>query len=214
MAKIRLVVGLAGTLIGGTIGLGIGGPEAPASAASLSATSTSAATVSAATVSVASVTSRAGVAPAGVAPVRQAALSALSAGSKGSKPLPPSARPGAGRPAAHPKRFVLMSCAGTAAVRPATFALSCGDSADMLIRLHWRNWRRGQAAGNGIQRVNACRPNCAHGTYTRYRVTVLLAGGARVAGHPREIRYTQITLRYIGKRPAGVGRQVTGSLLP
>jgi hypothetical protein len=107
-----------------------------------------------------------------------------------------------------------MDCANDPVARPKTFVLSCGDGSDRLVRLHWHHWRRGQALGHGIQSVNSCTPDCVHGSYTRYRVTVTLTGAAPVAYHPRDSRYTQITLRYHGKHPAGVGWQVTGTLWP
>lgn len=112
------------------------------------------------------------------------------------------------------RRPVVLNCTGAPAVRPRNFDLSCGDGADALARLHWRSWRANRAVARGIQEVNSCAPDCAHGRYARYAVTVILSGSARVAGHPRDRRYTLITLRYLGKRPSGVGPVVSGDLWP
>lgn len=111
-------------------------------------------------------------------------------------------------------RLVLITCSGRPANRPRSFGLSCGDDADSLARLHWSSWNPGRAVAQGTQRIDSCLPNCARGTSTRYRVTVILSGSERVARHARERRYAKITLRYHDRHPAGVAPRVTGNLWP
>lgn len=111
-------------------------------------------------------------------------------------------------------RLVLVTCTGRAVERPRTFSLSCGNDADSLRGMRWSAWGPGRAVARGTQRIDSCLPRCARGRTASYPVAVLLSGSERMARHPRERRYTTITLRYLGKHPAGVGRQVTGALWP
>jgi hypothetical protein len=55
----------------------------------------------------------------------------------------------------------LLSCAGTALVRPsATVVLSCADGNSELKATHWRSWGAREAVGSTDFGVNLCTPTC------------------------------------------------------
>jgi hypothetical protein len=55
----------------------------------------------------------------------------------------------------------LLSCAGTALVRPSsTVVLSCADGNTELKATHWRSWGTHVAVGSTDFGVNLCTPTC------------------------------------------------------
>jgi hypothetical protein len=58
------------------------------------------------------------------------------------------------------------------------------------------------AAATGVQYVNSCEPNCAHGTWSHRTVDLIFWRSVPVKGHPGERGYTQMTVLYPGY-PAG-----------
>jgi hypothetical protein len=98
-------------------------------------------------------------------------------------------------------RTVAIDCQGKAVVRPRSYTLACADGNDYLSKLTWTSWTPKLASGYGTEQLNDCQPNCAEGRFHAYPVLTVFWGSAAVPGHPRERRYTEITLVYTGARP-------------
>jgi hypothetical protein len=98
---------------------------------------------------------------------------------------------------------VATDCPGQSPqVRPTSYLFACADGNDYLADLHWSSWAAGQAKAVAKQEVNDCTPFCYDGHFHSYPVSVTFWGSASVPGHPGEQRYTEVTLRYSGARPA------------
>ena len=98
---------------------------------------------------------------------------------------------------------VVFDCPGVPkpSVRPNAYILTCADDGDYFTGLHWTSWGPGLASATGTQRVNDCTPFCYDGHFHSYPVDLVFWGGAAVAGHPGEQRYTEATALYPGTRP-------------
>jgi hypothetical protein len=98
-------------------------------------------------------------------------------------------------------------CAGTsAAVRPPSILIACGDGNFRLAQLHWSRWTANSAAGNGIAHINDCKPNCTGGTFHWYRhVSVRLTRAKKCSDGHR--LFTRIVWTFLKRRPADVQKR-------
>jgi hypothetical protein len=106
-----------------------------------------------------------------------------------------------GASAATATRYVVLSCTDKAQVKPGTIYLACADDGLGLTRLHWTSWTPELASAYGTLWENDCKPNCAQGHIHYYPVVAVLWGGATVAGHRSERRYTEVTVSFTKHRP-------------
>jgi hypothetical protein len=112
----------------------------------------------------------------------------------------------AARPAAGAKaqtHIVALDCLGKPDVQPAGYVFACADGNDYLTKMTWTSWTLKLASGYGAEVINDCVPDCAAGHYISYPVLVVFWGQAAVSGQKCELRYTQYTVIYPGKRPPG-----------
>jgi hypothetical protein len=109
------------------------------------------------------------------------------------------ARPAAGATAK--TQIVALDCLGKPDVEPAAYVFACADGNDYLTKMTWTSWTLKLASGYGTEVINDCVPNCAAGHYISYPVLAVFWGHAAVSGQQCEVRYTQYTLIYPGKRP-------------
>lgn len=58
-------------------------------------------------------------------------------------------------------------------VRPSTLTMAA-DGNYTITGLHWAGWGSATARAHGINHVNNCVPNCAHGHISKVRVSVRL----------------------------------------
>jgi hypothetical protein len=72
-------------------------------------------------------------------------------------------------------RVVVQTCTGKAAVRPATFTISCGDGNSYLTKLKWSAWGTSTARAAGVYTVNDCDPYCAAGKFVSSQAIVTLS---------------------------------------
>jgi hypothetical protein len=63
----------------------------------------------------------------------------------------------------------------TAAVRPSTIMLACGDGNAFLAHLSWLSWTATGATGAGLYTHNTCTPSCAAGTFVSVTARVQLS---------------------------------------
>ena len=96
----------------------------------------------------------------------------------------------------------VYDCSNQPQVRPGTFFLFC-DGSGAFTGLRWSTWNASTAAATGVQRVDNCEPNCAHGTWSHRTVDLILWRSLPVKGHPGERGYTQMTVLYPGARTPG-----------
>lgn len=102
---------------------------------------------------------------------------------------------------------LFYGCAGTsAAVRPPSILIACGDGNYVLATLRWSRWTATSAAGTAVAHINDCKPNCTAGTFHWYRhVTVSLTRARRCSDGRR--LFTRMTWTFHKRRPADVERQ-------
>lgn len=122
----------------------------------------------------------------------------------------PAALAASSAPAARPavSKVVIVTCAGTGAVRPVRYVIACGDGADFLKGLTWAYWNT-RAPGSGKDVINNCKPSCVAGTFHSYPVRVLLWRVRLWANHGGKRRFTRMTLTYLRTIPPGLHRTRT-----
>jgi hypothetical protein len=99
-------------------------------------------------------------------------------------------------------RYVVIACDGKARTEPASWTFACADYGVVLYNMHWTSWTSHLASGYGTVYENDNYPSHADGKVYKVPAIVTLWGSARVAGHPRDRTYTEMTLIFPGKRPA------------
>jgi hypothetical protein len=108
--------------------------------------------------------------------------------------------------------IAVYNCWNQPQVRPSTFILSCDGSA-AFTGLHWSTWNASMAAATGVQQVDNCEPNCAHGTWSHRTVDLIFWRSLPVKGHPGDRGFTQMTVLYPGAstpgHPASTGNTYT-----
>jgi hypothetical protein len=97
----------------------------------------------------------------------------------------------------------------TAASRPKTLTLACGDGDTALKAMRWSSFGGATAAGKGTYVTNTCEPNCAEGKIISFPVTVK-ASGAKKCKHGLRV-YGKLVLTFTGskKPPSGTERTWT-----
>jgi hypothetical protein len=91
----------------------------------------------------------------------------------------------------------------TAASRPKSLTLTCGDGNTVLKGLSWSTFGGSSARAKGTFVMNTCEPDCASGRDVSYPVTVQVTSprtckqGVRV--------YNKLTLRFTGRAPKSAG---------
>jgi hypothetical protein len=96
----------------------------------------------------------------------------------------------------------VYNCQNQPQVRPGTYFLLCDGSA-AFTGLHWSTWNASTAAATGVQWVNSCLPNCAHGTWSHRTVDLIFWRSLPVKGHHGERGYSQMTVLYPGAPTPG-----------
>lgn len=96
---------------------------------------------------------------------------------------------------------VLFDCLDKARVEPASIILTCADGNSYLAHLSWRSWTAQQAVATGVHELNDCTPYCAAGKFHPYPVVVTFWRSEPATGHTGERAFTEITVRYTGRRP-------------
>jgi hypothetical protein len=119
-------------------------------------------------------------------------LHATRQGPAHSGPGGPGGHGGPGGPGRHPRiRVVVLDCQGNPQIRPRRFIITCADANTSLAKLRWFTWGPTTALGRGVEWVNNCTPNCAHGRLLHRNVKVLFW---RVKPAPRhQFRFTRLT---------------------
>jgi hypothetical protein len=93
----------------------------------------------------------------------------------------------------------------SAASRPKTVVLTCGDANTALKGLAWSSFGGSTAQGKGTFVTNNCEPNCASGKNLSYPVKVKATGSVSCK-HGLRV-YAKLTLQFTGKAPGpGVPR--------
>jgi len=90
----------------------------------------------------------------------------------------------------------------TAASRPKSVTLTCGDGNTVLTKLTWSSFGGSTAAARGTFETNTCKPNCAAGKVLKYPVTIR-AGGSLTCKHGVRV-YAKLSIAFKGKVPAYV----------
>jgi hypothetical protein len=96
-------------------------------------------------------------------------------------------------------------CFGAAPqIRPTSILVACGDGNFFLTGIKWSNWSTTSAAAVATGHQNDCKPFCAGGHFSLYRVAVGLS-------RPRTCRngrseFTRFTYRFLSRKPPGVVR--------
>ncbi|NYD40056.1 hypothetical protein [Nocardioides panaciterrulae] len=83
--------------------------------------------------------------------------------------------------AASQPTYVAQYGVDTHAYRPSRLNPSV-DGSLYVTGMRWTTWDARRAVGKGVAHVNDCKPDCAHGHYARYRVTVHLAKPRELCG--------------------------------
>lgn len=82
---------------------------------------------------------------------------------------------GSGPGGPDPLRPVVAGCSLEPLYKPEKLILSCRSANFYLTGLRWLHWGAASAQSDlAIMHVNNCQPNCAGGTFNRYRVRVRL----------------------------------------
>ena len=95
----------------------------------------------------------------------------------------------------------VYDCSNQPQVRPSSFVYFC-DGSGAFTKLRWSTWNASAATATGVQYVDNCEPNCAHGTWSHQTVDLIFWRSEPVKGHPGERGYSQMTVLYPGK-PTG-----------
>jgi hypothetical protein len=96
---------------------------------------------------------------------------------------------------------VLLDCLRKPTVKPGAYIMACADGNAGLQGLHWTAWAAKQASGYGTFYENDCTPSCVAGHFHKYSALIMAWGSGTVAGHPADLRYTELTLIFPGTRP-------------
>lgn len=86
---------------------------------------------------------------------------------------------------------------------PASFTLTCAGANEALDALRWQRWGLARAVATGVIVTNSCKPTCATGSVQRFPVSVEASG---LVNGGRGRFYTKLSVRYLGKGPAGSQR--------
>jgi hypothetical protein len=105
---------------------------------------------------------------------------------------------------------VLLDCLGKPTVKPAAHIFACADGNAGLEKLTWTAWAAKEASGFGTFYENDCTPTCVGGHFHLYAALVMAWGSGSVAGHPNDLRYTELTLIFPGKTRPPVFTTVNG----
>ena len=62
----------------------------------------------------------------------------------------------------------VLTCAGKAVVKPASYGLACADANSYFVRIHWTSWSRTSARASATYVQNTCTPTCAEGHFVSY----------------------------------------------
>ena len=122
------------------------------------------------------------------------------AGVHSPRPVTPRAIGGAERPSPEPKSPQAPPCnpgQTGSGIEPALILIGCGTTADYVNQITWTAWKPSSATGTALHNLNDCRPDCAHGRHTSYRVEVTLDNPGLAAG--------SYTFRTIVLRPMSTG---------
>ena len=69
----------------------------------------------------------------------------------------------------------VLTCAGTAVLKPARYVLACADANTSFVDITWSSWGQTAATARGTFVQNNCAPTCAEGTFVRYPATLSLS---------------------------------------
>jgi hypothetical protein len=92
----------------------------------------------------------------------------------------------------------VYDCQNQPQVRPGTFYFFC-DGSGAFTGLRWSTWNASVATATGVQYVDNCEPNCAHGKWSHRTVDLIFWRSEPVKGHPGERGYSQMTVLYPGQ---------------
>jgi hypothetical protein len=89
----------------------------------------------------------------------------------------------------------LLSCAGTALLRPAaTVVLSCADGNSELKSTHWRSWGTREAVGSTDFGVNLCTPTCVASRMRFFAASTVTLSDPKRTG--KGLLFTKATISY------------------
>lgn len=106
---------------------------------------------------------------------RRSALALLGALGVAAVPLAGRARNAASTPAT----VRVLTCQGTAVVRPVRYVLSCAHANASFEKIRWTSWTAASATASAVYLHNTCTPSCARGPMVRSAVTLVLAAPKR-----------------------------------
>lgn len=87
-------------------------------------------------------------------------------------------------------------------IEPKSITLACGDANILLKHLGWDEWNTDKVKGRGELWVNDCDPNCAAGTFDKYKVKVRLLNPQSYECGGRELMmYRRAHVRFRGDAP-------------
>ncbi|MGA3215490.1 MAG: hypothetical protein ABSD97_07355 [Acidimicrobiales bacterium] len=109
--------------------------------------------------------------------MRRALILVFIAGAIANAFLLPASSAQAGRPAAVAVSLPrVLTCTGTAQLKPASYLMSCADANASWKKVVWTSWGSKSARGKGDLYQNDCTPNCAAGVFRTYAAAIVLSG--------------------------------------
>ncbi len=79
----------------------------------------------------------------------------------------------------------VLTCAGKAVVKPASYVLSCADANIYFDAIHWTSWGATSAAASATFVQNMCTPTCAQGRFVKHPAALSLSS-------PRQTKYGRL----------------------
>jgi hypothetical protein len=90
----------------------------------------------------------------------------------------------------------------TPKVEPKRITLACGDAGILLKHMGWNDWNAEKVSGQGQLYVNDCDPNCAAGSFDKYKAKVrLLNIQTYTCGGETLPMYRRAHVRFPGEAP-------------
>lgn len=92
-------------------------------------------------------------------------------------------------------------------VEPRTIYIACGDGNFYVRVKKWSFFNGREAGGRGKAFANDCVPDCAEGSFHKYRVKIHLTKvRKKICGGRRVPMFQKIELRFKHRTPSGLGR--------
>jgi hypothetical protein len=87
--------------------------------------------------------------------------------------------------------------------KPRRVIVTCADANFRVRSIRWSSWTRREARGRGTALVNDCDPNCAQGTFRRYRIRLRAFRPRLTGGCVPGSLFTRLGWRFPQRKPRG-----------